>query len=310
MRPVFTSVSQATRPYGSAASTASSTPSEIWSAILSGWPSVTDSEVNRNSLSECWLMAWGSAPRVSLEEVADKSIPRRLEAGGTSRSCLRGLHAGACAPLDEIDDQGHAVHAVASTQAVLDEVGVVAGDSRARVDLDRKARGALADLSHVDQLEAMLTRAAARANRGLACLDGLGEEAVELRRGDAPAAAITERQGFRYQARDVAAGLRAGGQHARAQTQLFGDASTLAVEIFLGSFVEIPLVEHERGGTAGLHGKLSDAQILGGDAVSGVAHDERHIGALGGALGAQGRVVLDRVGHLGLAAHAGGVDED
>ena len=43
------SVSQATRPFGSSASTASSTVSEIWSAILSGWPSVTDSEVKRNS---------------------------------------------------------------------------------------------------------------------------------------------------------------------------------------------------------------------------------------------------------------------
>src|ERR671933_347637 len=49
-RPVVISVSQATRPAGSSASTASSTPSEIWSAILSGCPSVTDSEVKRNSL--------------------------------------------------------------------------------------------------------------------------------------------------------------------------------------------------------------------------------------------------------------------
>src|ERR1700688_2251830 len=46
--PVVTSVSHATRPVGSSVSTASSTASEIWSAILSGWPSVTDSEVNRN----------------------------------------------------------------------------------------------------------------------------------------------------------------------------------------------------------------------------------------------------------------------
>src|SRR4051812_22751366 len=51
-RPVFTSVSHATRPVGSSAITASRTPSEIWSAILSGWPSVTDSDVNRNSLSD------------------------------------------------------------------------------------------------------------------------------------------------------------------------------------------------------------------------------------------------------------------
>src|SRR5437870_405211 len=48
-RPVVISVSQATRPSGSSARTASSTESEIWSATLSGWPSVTDSEVKRNS---------------------------------------------------------------------------------------------------------------------------------------------------------------------------------------------------------------------------------------------------------------------
>src|SRR5581483_9017876 len=44
--PVVISVSQATRPSGSSASTASRTESETWSATLSGWPSVTDSEVN------------------------------------------------------------------------------------------------------------------------------------------------------------------------------------------------------------------------------------------------------------------------
>src|SRR6478672_613736 len=41
------SVSQATRLRGSCASRASRTPSLIWSAILSGWPSVTDSDVKR-----------------------------------------------------------------------------------------------------------------------------------------------------------------------------------------------------------------------------------------------------------------------
>src|SRR5438128_6639684 len=46
--PVVISVSQATRLFGSFASAASRTESEIWSAILSGWPSVTDSEVNKN----------------------------------------------------------------------------------------------------------------------------------------------------------------------------------------------------------------------------------------------------------------------
>src|ERR1019366_3947485 len=44
--PVVKSVSQATRLAGSPSSMAWSTASEIWSAILSGCPSVTDSEVN------------------------------------------------------------------------------------------------------------------------------------------------------------------------------------------------------------------------------------------------------------------------
>ena len=47
-----------------------------------------------------------------------------------------------------------------------------------------------------------------------------------------------------------------------------------------------------------------------GDAVVGVADDERHVGALGGALRAQRRVVLDGLGDLRLAPHAGGVDDD
>src|SRR5918997_1479902 len=52
--PVVIRVSQATREFGSIVNAASSTASEIWSAILSGWPSVTDSEVNRYSmLSSC-----------------------------------------------------------------------------------------------------------------------------------------------------------------------------------------------------------------------------------------------------------------
>src|SRR5678815_3958729 len=45
--PVVTSVSQATRLVGSCARRASRMESEIWSAILSGCPSVTDSDVNR-----------------------------------------------------------------------------------------------------------------------------------------------------------------------------------------------------------------------------------------------------------------------
>src|SRR3546814_8021510 len=45
--PVLTMVSQATRARLSWARIASSTASEIWSAILSGWTSENDSEVKR-----------------------------------------------------------------------------------------------------------------------------------------------------------------------------------------------------------------------------------------------------------------------
>src|SRR5712692_1507441 len=48
-RPVVISVSQAQRPPRSSRRTASRTASETWSAILSGCPSVTDSDVKRNS---------------------------------------------------------------------------------------------------------------------------------------------------------------------------------------------------------------------------------------------------------------------
>src|SRR3979411_1954098 len=52
-RLALTSVSAATRERGSWARIASSTASEIWSATLSGWPSDTDSDVNRKSLIAC-----------------------------------------------------------------------------------------------------------------------------------------------------------------------------------------------------------------------------------------------------------------
>src|SRR4051812_29440615 len=48
--PTVTKVSQATRPEGSWRRTSSKTASEIWSQTLSGWPSVTDSDVNTKRL--------------------------------------------------------------------------------------------------------------------------------------------------------------------------------------------------------------------------------------------------------------------
>src|SRR5215216_2697996 len=149
--PVFTSVSHATRPAGSSRSTASRTPSEIWSAILSGCPSVTDSEVNRNSLSLISFMRW--------ESVASR------------------LSALALLALVEVDDHRDPLERVALAQAVLDEVRIVARDPGAAVDLDRKARRADADLRHVEHLEPVALLGGRLARGG-----DLGEEAVELGR--------------------------------------------------------------------------------------------------------------------------------
>src|SRR6476646_1704975 len=74
-RPVAVRVSQATRLDGSSARQASRTASEIWSAILSGWPSVTDSDVKRygfrdaNSvlLQRPWNLTPGGMEKDSLE---------------------------------------------------------------------------------------------------------------------------------------------------------------------------------------------------------------------------------------------------
>src|SRR5919201_1690708 len=103
-RPVVISVSQATRPLGSSPSTASSTESEIWSAILSGWPSVTDSEVKRNS---------------------------RAAIGGRE-GYLRAPH--------EVDRHGHALELEPFTKLVLDPVAVVARDQTGVVDEEAEAR--------------------------------------------------------------------------------------------------------------------------------------------------------------------------
>src|SRR5271170_6868318 len=59
-RPVQVKVSQATRLLGSSRRQASRMASEIWSAILSGCPSVTDSEVKRKRLIDGkWISSGG-----------------------------------------------------------------------------------------------------------------------------------------------------------------------------------------------------------------------------------------------------------
>src|SRR5262249_53630005 len=114
--PVLTSVSQATRPPGSSVMIASRTASEIWSETLSGWPSVTDSEVKRCSFSASGLVGMAG------------SLPTPSRVG------------------HEIDHQGDALQAVGLAHPVLQVIGPVAGDQLAVVDLDRDPRRPLSDL--------------------------------------------------------------------------------------------------------------------------------------------------------------------
>src|SRR3954470_17264758 len=97
MRPVFTSVSHATRPAGSSRMIASSTLSETWSAILSGCPSVTDSDVNRNSLA---LMARKATGRALL----DAQEERDLQLVRPPHGVLDGGAEGSKIPADAVRD--------------------------------------------------------------------------------------------------------------------------------------------------------------------------------------------------------------
>src|SRR5215203_4797177 len=83
--PVVINVSQATRPATSSRRTASSTESETWSAILSGWPSVTDSDVKRNSRAAkaakrlVDLQEGGERARAPVAVRPGEERPQRLE---------------------------------------------------------------------------------------------------------------------------------------------------------------------------------------------------------------------------------------
>src|SRR5205085_2812018 len=120
---VVTSVSHATRPFLSPLRTASRTESEIWSATLSGWPSVTDSDVKeklcaaiaaprvvehrKDVLLPLWTASHqrgGELPEaLAFEDAADRFCDRQLDAdaAGEVAEHRRGRQ-----PLDHLADLG------------------------------------------------------------------------------------------------------------------------------------------------------------------------------------------------------------
>src|SRR6266404_750502 len=89
-RPVAVRVSQATRLDGSSVRQASRIASEIWSAILSGWPSVTDSEVNRYRFFDAKLcVSFVHASFYGVQKTDGLWIgrdPRKIHAAATERT--------------------------------------------------------------------------------------------------------------------------------------------------------------------------------------------------------------------------------
>src|ERR1043166_555972 len=83
--PVVTSVSHATRAAGSLAMIASRTASEIWSAILSGCPSVTDSEV------KTWRCAGMCLSDRGLDVQTSRAPPRGQPAVGIEQLQIDGF---------------------------------------------------------------------------------------------------------------------------------------------------------------------------------------------------------------------------
>src|ERR1041385_4878115 len=81
--PVVTSVSQATRASRSSARIAPSTASVIWSGTVSGWPSVTDSDVKtcRLSVMEGGRNMMGTPSAAALEQTSPGGTPGQRTEG-------------------------------------------------------------------------------------------------------------------------------------------------------------------------------------------------------------------------------------
>src|SRR5690348_16141552 len=116
IRPVVSRVSQATRDSGSPARAASRTASEIWSAILSGCPSVTDSDVKRKlsiapSVSVVQRPAGSIAVRPSLRPCLVGELAKRLDpilptAASIVKRCLTRVQPVATPAADVIRSPG------------------------------------------------------------------------------------------------------------------------------------------------------------------------------------------------------------
>src|SRR6476646_668538 len=226
--PVLTSVSQATRPPGSSPMIASRTPSEIWSATLSGCPSVTDSDVKRYSPSAN-----------GLEVMAGKTRGNLCSAG---RSVLAPPVARAG---DEVDDQRNPLHLVGLPHPVLQVVGPIAAEQLAVVDLDRDPRRPFSHLRRVEEAQPFAAFGRRRRLR-----DDVGDEAVQLRGRDPLRRLVSQLQRTRQQGADVAPALGRDRDHRRPQSQFALDPRPHVVDVGLGGR---RIINSKQAGTARIY---------------------------------------------------------
>src|SRR5688572_32851876 len=86
--PVVVAASQATRAWGSSRRIASRIASEIWSHILSGCPSVTDSDVNRYCAAST-MLTWGSLSVCGVARRVSPAARPPTQDVRPGRSCAR-----------------------------------------------------------------------------------------------------------------------------------------------------------------------------------------------------------------------------
>ena len=72
----------------------------------------------------------------------------------------------------------------------------------------------------------------------------------------------------------------------------------------------IPLIHNDNCSLAGFMDKTCDLGILLGDTLGGINHNEADIAALDGHGGTENTVLLNVLIHLGLFAHAGGINKN
>jgi hypothetical protein len=175
-------------------------------------------------------------------------------------------------------------------------------DQATIVDLDREPRRAPVDLGRVIDAQPP-----APLRGGWAGRHQVADEPIQLGGRDPRGATVGQRDRALEQLGDTAAGERRARDHRRALSKALLEPRGGVDQV---RRPDVPLVERDERGASGLHRQLGGPQILGRDALGGVADDQRDVSAARGALGAKLRVLGNGARDLGSSPKPGCVDQD